>query len=67
MLIHTNFQNKIKEANTIRDGGSKEFVLNDGTTIFFDNKFNGQENGFVTITYPDGTKEKYSPQGQKVQ
>lgn len=33
-----------------------------------DNKFNnGQENGFVTITYPDGTKEKYNPQGQKVQ
>lgn len=31
-----------------------------------DNKFNGQENGFVTITYPDGTKEKYNPQGQKV-
>lgn len=25
-----------------------------------------QENGFVTITYPDGTKEKYNPQGQKV-
>ena len=32
-----------------------------------DNKFNGQENGFVTITYPDETKEKYNPQGQKVQ
>ena len=32
-----------------------------------DNKFNGQENRFVTITYPDGTKEKYYPQGQKVQ
>lgn len=26
-----------------------------------------KENGFVTITYPDGTKEKYNPQGQKVQ
>lgn len=22
-----------------------------------DNKFNGQENGFVTITYPNGTKK----------
>lgn len=32
-----------------------------------DNKFNGQENGFVTITYLEGTKEKYNPQGQKVQ
>lgn len=32
-----------------------------------DNKFNGQENGFVTITYPNGTKEKYNPQCQKVQ
>lgn len=32
-----------------------------------DDKFNGQENGFVTITNPDGTKEKYNPQGQKVQ
>lgn len=32
-----------------------------------DNKFNGQENGFVTITYPNRTKEKYNPQGQKVQ
>ena len=23
-----------------------------------DNKFNGQENDFVTITYPDGNKRK---------
>ncbi len=61
------FKGQIERVDTYRDGGSKEYTLKDGTVIYHDNAIGGSEVGFVTITHPDGTKEKYNPEGKKVE
>ncbi len=61
------FNGQLVNTNVYRDGGSREYTLKDGTKIFHDNRIFGEENGFVTITRPDGSVEKYNPEGEKVQ
>ncbi len=65
--INNLFKDQLEDVGTYRDGGSRIYTLKDGTTIFHDNKLFGAENGFVTITRPDGSVEKYNPQGEKVE
>ncbi len=65
--VNTLFKGQLQDVKKARDGGSTLYTLKDGTTIFHDNKFLGDENGFVTITKPDGSVEKYNPQGEKVE
>lgn len=65
--VQSLFKGQIKNVDTYRDGGSREYTLNDGTVVYHDNDFSGDEIGFVTITHPDGTKEKYNPKGEKVE
>ncbi len=61
------FKGNIQNIETYRDGGSRLYTLKDGTTVYHDNTIFGQENGFVTITRPDGSAEKYNPEGEKVE
>ncbi len=60
------FKGQLQNVDTSRDGGSRLYTLKDGTTIYHDNQIMGKENGFVTITYPDGKIEKYNAEGEKV-
>ncbi len=63
----SNFLNgQIQSVDTYRDGGSRLYTLKDGTKIYHDHKFMGSEVGFVTITHPDGSIEKYNAEGELV-
>ena len=52
--------------NLLRDGGSFEVTLQDGTVIYQDKEFMLGD-GSVSITKPDGTVEKYSRDGERVE
>lgn len=52
------------DINLLRDGGSIEIKLSDGTVIYQDNAFMTGD-GSVTITKPDGAVEKYSRDGER--
>lgn len=66
MAISNLFSGKLERFDTFRDGGSREYLLKDGTKIYRDNGFGSKERGFTTITRPDGTVEKYNTEGVKV-
>lgn len=59
------FGDNLESADSLRDGGSREYTLKDGTRIFHNHSLTGNEQGYVTITRPDGTVEKYSPDGER--
>ena len=42
--------------------GSREIILKDGTTLYINTAWDGD--GSLTITHPDRTVEKYSPEGE---
>ena len=65
-VISKIFGDNLKSIDTMRDGGSLEIRLNDGSMIYMDNQFLVGD-GSLTITKPDGTKEKYSSEGQKTE
>ena len=56
----------VVDVNLLRDGGSLEVKLQDGTVIYQDNAFMTGD-GSVSITKPDGTVEKYSRDGERVE
>ncbi len=57
----------IKFGEVVRDGGSLAFTLRDGTFVFINQPCCDEpEYGYVTITWPDGTKKKFDPQGNLV-
>lgn len=67
MSVSNLFNGQLERFDTYRDGGSREYILKDGTKVFHDNKIFGEENGYVTITHPDKTVEKYTPEGERVE
>lgn len=58
---------QVVDTSTYRDGGTKEFTLKDGSTVRLDNNLSGNEIGYVTVKHPDGTSEKFKPDGTKVE
>ena len=56
---------QVTHTSTYRDGGSKEWTLKDGTVVYLNNQFGGSEVGYVTVKHPDGTSEKFKPDGNK--
>ncbi len=66
---------KLKYAENLRDGGSKRWVFDNGTEIFFNNAFDSLENGVITVTYNkainkrkvEKVQEKYNSDGTKVE
>ncbi len=56
----------VVDVNLLRDGGSFEVTLQDGTVIYQDKAFMTGD-GSVSITKPDGTVEKYSRDGERVE
>lgn len=37
------------------------------STVRLDNNFSGNEIGYITVNHPDGTSEKFRPDGKKVE
>lgn len=60
-------QGQVVHTSTYRDGGSTEWTLADGTKVYLDNNCSRNEIGYVTVTHPDGSKEKFKPDGTKVE
>ena len=56
----------VVNVNLLRDGGSFEVTLQDGTVIYQDKEFMLGD-GSISITKPDGTVEKYSRDGERVE
>lgn len=47
----------ISKVDKYRDGGSICYTLKNNTTIYYNNKIGSPENGTLTITHPDGSRE----------
>ncbi len=60
------FKGQLKEVQTYRDGGSRMYILKDGTEIYHDNKAGGSTKGYVTIINTDGSIIKYNREGEKI-
>jgi len=58
---------QVVHTSTYRDGGSKEFKLQDGTKVYLNNRIGGNEIGYITVTHADGSVEKFKPDGTKVE
>lgn len=58
---------QVINTDTYRDGGSKEWTLQNGTVVFYNNNPGSEECDYVTVTHPDGSKEKFKPDGSKVE
>lgn len=65
-VINQIFGENLQSVDTMRDGGSLEITLKDGSVINMNNAFMVGD-GSVTITKPDGTVEKYSAEGEKIE
>ena len=65
-VINQIFGDELQSIDTMRDGGSLEITLNDGSLINMNNAIMIGD-GSVTITKPDGTVEKYSAEGEKIE
>lgn len=57
----------VKSGEAERDGGSKFWILNDGTRVYLNKGIFSAESGYVTVRHPDGTEEKFNPDGIKVE
>ena len=60
------FKGQLQEVQTYRDGGSRMYILKDGTEIYHDNKAGGGTKGYVTITNTDGSIIQYNRDGEKI-
>ena len=60
------FKGQLKDVRTYRDGGSRNYILKDGTEIYHDYKSGSSNKGSVTITNTDGSIIQYNREGEKV-
>lgn len=55
----------VVSSDLYQDGGSIEWKLKNGTRIYYDKGMTSNEYGWLTVTHPDGTVEKFKPNGKK--
>ncbi len=60
------FKGQLKNVETYRDGGSRNYILKDGTEIYHDYRSGSSNKGSVTITNTDGSIIQYNREGEKV-
>lgn len=58
---------QVFRVDTLRDGGSTEWYLKNGTRVFLDNSISSSEVGYITVYNPNGTEEKFNTDGVKVE
>ncbi|MCM1004576.1 MAG: hypothetical protein NC408_09595 [Candidatus Gastranaerophilales bacterium] len=60
------FGDQLQQLDVLRDGGSLKITLKDGTKIEIDYSMFSEEQGFSTITKPDGSTERFDSDGNSI-